>query len=272
MSDLREIIMGKKVGSTACSLSEAPRFVFHSSFTEPGAARLLGKDRPAGEESQFALAYMPDEITRDCARRMHYAAYRCSKARSEEDKHRWHQLYFRLRDKIILGNRKLIFRAVRKWTFEQNAADDLVGECYLVLIRVVAAYNPWLGIRFSTYAFTCLMRALSRNNQRSLADRLERHLSLDNLIDQHLAHPVPGENQTHHGQMLDVYLRDEHPLLSAREKTILLRRFHLVGPEETSTLEKVGEDLGISKERVRQVQATALGKLRQVMLSPAEAS
>ena len=50
--------------------------------------------------------------------------------------------------------------------------------------------------------------------------------------------------------------------LSARETTILRLRFGLSG-ESTHTLEETGKVLGITRERVRQIQERALEKLRQ---------
>ncbi len=49
--------------------------------------------------------------------------------------------------------------------------------------------------------------------------------------------------------------------LDEREKTILTARFGLNG-ERAKTLEEVGEMLGVTRERVRQVQNAALAKLR----------
>ena len=51
--------------------------------------------------------------------------------------------------------------------------------------------------------------------------------------------------------------------LSEREMTIIRAR-RLA--EETVTLESLGKSLGISKERVRQIEHEALGKLRGVLL------
>ena len=48
--------------------------------------------------------------------------------------------------------------------------------------------------------------------------------------------------------------------LSDRERTIIVRRFGLEGDQRT--LVQVGRELGISKERVRQLESRALGKLR----------
>ena len=126
---------------------------------------------------------MPDEVTRDHARRMHYAAHRLRGAKTPAEVRRWRGYYFGLRDRIVLGNRKLIYRAVRRQMAMQHRADDLIGDCHIVLIQAVAAFNPWMGIRFSTYAYTCLVRALSRQSQKHAADRLSRALSFDALPD-----------------------------------------------------------------------------------------
>jgi RNA polymerase sigma factor (sigma-70 family) len=67
-------------------------------------------------------------------------------------------------------------------------------------------------------------------------------------------------------ECLNDYLRAEHPLLTSREKTVLrLRYCHVDGRPDT--LEQVGRNLGLSKERVRQLQSAALGKLREALLA-----
>lgn len=238
------------------------RYIYHDSFRGKRDAA----DWPeAVDEAEFGAGHMPDDETRASARRMHYAAYRADTARTRTEAATWRRRYFAARDRIVLGNRKLIFRAVRQRMYQHPATDDFIGDCYLVMIRAVAAYNPWLGIRFSTYAYTCLLRALTRLARRSLADRLAQHLSLDHLLDHE---PAEAESTRTHATALrlDEFLRAEHPLLTDREKVVIRRRFRLTGPDQDATLEAVGRDLGISKERVRQVQAGALDKLRQAIL------
>jgi RNA polymerase nonessential primary-like sigma factor len=52
--------------------------------------------------------------------------------------------------------------------------------------------------------------------------------------------------------------------LSAKHREIVARRFGLQGYEST-TLEDVGKEIGLTRERVRQLQIEALGKLRRML-------
>lgn len=52
--------------------------------------------------------------------------------------------------------------------------------------------------------------------------------------------------------------------LSARQKEVIARRFGLMG-YDISTLEEVGKEIGLTRERVRQIQLEALRKLRQAV-------
>lgn len=52
--------------------------------------------------------------------------------------------------------------------------------------------------------------------------------------------------------------------LGEKQKAVVVRRFGLRG-HTTATLEEIGRELGITRERVRQIQIEALGKLRRTL-------
>lgn len=247
------------------SADRAPHYIWHESFA---CRSSLAEYDPAGApstETQSMLGHLPDDETRDIVRRMHFAAYRADRARTSAERHDWKRTYFQLRDRVVLGNRKLSFRAIRKNSLVQQMADDLIGECDIIMIRAVAAYNPWLGIRFSTYAFTCLMRGLARLSRRVAAKRLINFLPLDAAPDDDVGAPAAVPNLGGELPPFDEFFRSEHALLTHREKVVLSRRFGFNSDDRRSTLETLGADLGISKERVRQVQTSAIEKLRHAL-------
>lgn len=61
-----------------------------------------------------------------------------------------------------------------------------------------------------------------------------------------------------HGQ-----LREWLKYLADKEREVIILRFGL-GDEEPHTLEKIGQRFGMTRERIRQIEAQALGKLRYI--------
>ena len=52
--------------------------------------------------------------------------------------------------------------------------------------------------------------------------------------------------------------------LSDKQREVVIRRFGLLG-HDSSTLEEVGQEIGLTRERVRQIQVEALKRLRRVL-------
>ncbi|MDN3518411.1 RNA polymerase sigma factor RpoS [Aquisalimonas lutea] len=87
--------------------------------------------------------------------------------------------------------------------------------------------------------------------------------------DRVLLDAIPDENNPDPSAVLqdgDVYNHIDSWLeqLTEKQRAVVERRFGLHG-HERSTLEDVGRDIGVTRERVRQIQIDALRKLREVM-------
>lgn len=54
-------------------------------------------------------------------------------------------------------------------------------------------------------------------------------------------------------------------MLSEKQRQVIERRYGLNG-RELSTLEDLANELGVTRERVRQIQLEALGQLRRLLL------
>ena len=52
--------------------------------------------------------------------------------------------------------------------------------------------------------------------------------------------------------------------LNSKQREVLARRFGLLG-YEAATLEDVGVEIGLTRERVRQIQVEALKRLRDIL-------
>jgi RNA polymerase primary sigma factor len=81
-----------------------------------------------------------------------------------------------------------------------------------------------------------------------------------NLVDSTM--PPPAESISRH--LLDGELQRAFLLLTPREQTVIALRFG-IGDGESNTLSQIGKKLGVSRERVRQLEGEALMKLRALL-------
>lgn len=82
----------------------------------------------------------------------------------------------------------------------------------------------------------------------------------DAIADTHQSDPAHIVAEEHFNEHIDICLKE----LNAKQYEVLCRRFGLMGYER-GTLEEVGAALGITRERVRQIQIHALKALRDIM-------
>lgn len=83
---------------------------------------------------------------------------------------------------------------------------------------------------------------------------------VDTIADTHVSDPATLLQDSDLTTSLDHWL-DE---LTEKQREVLARRFGLRG-YEVSTLEEVGHEIGLTRERVRQIQVEALKRLRDIM-------
>ena len=168
----------------------------------------------------------------------------------------------RVRNHIIRANTRLVFSVIRKFVNPQHSFDDLLSDGIFTLIRAVDKFDTDRGFRFSTYAY----RAITSNTCRKIANRQKelsrQSTSASQLIDESLESPAPsGMNEQTWTQLNDV-LTQLIRRLDRREQLILRSRHALGSHRPTHTFQDLANRLGISKERVRQLEHRAVEKLR----------
>jgi RNA polymerase primary sigma factor len=80
---------------------------------------------------------------------------------------------------------------------------------------------------------------------------------LDFIKDEGTASPEEKSIQKNVARRISMILAT----LTPREETILRKRFG-IGEKRTHTLEELGQEFGLTRERIRQIEAKALSKLR----------
>ena len=176
-----------------------------------------------------------------------------------------------IKRRIIEANLRLVVNVARKHTLSGANLLDLVSEGNISLMRAVEKFDYSRGFRFSTFASWAITKDFARKipdqigrlgkaTKASLAN-IHREMRTEDAAD------FAAIERAH--QSLAQVIKDN---LTKREQYVIMNRFGLVGPpikKETKTLVQIGQELNLSKERIRQIELVALQKLRQ-SLSPEE--
>ncbi|WP_426745233.1 RNA polymerase sigma factor RpoS [Pseudomonas aeruginosa] len=83
---------------------------------------------------------------------------------------------------------------------------------------------------------------------------------LDTLTDDRPTDPCELLQDDDLSESIDQWLTE----LTDKQREVVIRRFGLRG-HESSTLEEVGQEIGLTRERVRQIQVEALKRLREIL-------
>jgi len=83
---------------------------------------------------------------------------------------------------------------------------------------------------------------------------------LDTIPDEHNLDPSLLLQNSDVQRHIDIWLSQ----LSEKQRAVVERRFGLYG-QEVATLEQIGNELGVTRERVRQIQLEAIKRLRQIL-------
>ena len=174
------------------------------------------------------------------------------------------------KNQIVQANLRLVVSVARKHLRPGLSLMELVSEGNLTLMRAVEGFDVHRGHRFSTYATLALMKGFARSAPQMLAARLGGTGGGDETTRRLEALPDARLDSTRQQLFDREHVRHLLSRLDDRERTVLLAHYGLGGPEAVSeTYEQVGERLGLSKQRVRQIEQSALAKLRTAVGVPA---
>jgi RNA polymerase sigma factor (sigma-70 family) len=168
---------------------------------------------------------------------------------------------------IIESNLRLVVSIAGKHTITGANLADLVSQGNVSLMHAVEKFDYTKGFRFSTYAGWAISKDFARRipGQRPPADRPAPELG--EFEEQVQPQSVDAAAVERARNDLIQVIRNN---LEQREQYIIINHFGLEGTlvkKNKKTLQQIGVDLGLSKERVRQIELEGLQKLRQ-SLSP----
>lgn len=268
-------------------------FIEHASFSEPKEAATILTATPSAPESRshrkpkapkglppyLASLYEVPLLSREqeawLFRKMNFLKFKANQIRVkiEEDPSRakttdmdeidrLQEEALAVKNQIIRANLRLVVSIAKRHVGPSNNFFELVSDGNMSLIRAVEKFDYSRGNKFSTYASWAIMKNFARTipeenyrRDRFVTGHEEMFESAaDNRSDEHEYESTQKRMQVAVKGMLD--------RLDDRERRIIISRYGLNGASE-QTLEQLGRELGITKERVRQIESRAQDKLRR---------
>ena len=267
-------------------------FIDHESFHDPKNSRAIvgpmpepadGKaprrpKAPKGLPPYLASLYEVPLLDREqemhLFRKMNYLKYQAHQLREQVDPsrartsdldeiERLQEEALSVKNQVIRANLRLVVSIAKRHVGPSNNFFELVSDGNMSLIRAVEKFDFSRGNKFSTYASWAIMKNFARTIP-------EENYRRDRFVTGHEEmFEAAADNRTDEHEYESALKRMQEAVkgmlgrLDDRERKIIVSRFGLGGASE-QTLEQLGRELGITKERVRQIESRAQDKLRRI--------
>ena len=268
------------------------KYVDHESFADSATdGRLWGPDRPeipvphyglmpevgvdsvAARRKPFALSRKDERVL---FLRYNYAKFRLSRLAEQteslsaedarEQRRIWRERARQVQEKLVHANLPLVPAMARSLESPGPEFGELMSVGYAAVLRCIETFDIARGFKFSTYACRAILSAFRRLSGKARKHRSRFPVPFDPAMEQ-----SDEVDRRHHRQRqnaidaLRVALRQNLAELSEKELQVLHERYIASDGRRPRTLPDVGEAVGLSKERVRQLEKRSLAKLRAVI-------
>jgi len=179
----------------------------------------------------------------------------------------WHRRFEHFREYLVRTNLALVLAMAKRTRLGDVDFAEVVSEGNMALIRAVDKFNVDRGFKFSTYACRAILKAFSRTSLKASKHRTRFPVEFEPDMEK-------SDWSDRKRDAVEEDCIDELKAIVSRnladlsdvEETVIRRRFNWEQKDESPlTLEEVGQIIGVTKERVRQIQNKALAKIRGVL-------
>jgi RNA polymerase sigma factor (sigma-70 family) len=173
-----------------------------------------------------------------------------------------------LKAHLINCNMRLVVSIAKQYATRTDNFSELLSDGHVSLISAVERFDYSRGTKLSTYASWAIMKNCARSIAKEKHRRRRYRTGQRDWFFEAAADPRSDEQTSlalaNEARDCVCRLLELLNFLDPREQQIIRLRTGLDSNAKRVTLEKIGKRLGITKERVRQLQSRAIRKLRNL--------
>lgn len=204
----------------------------------------------------------------------------CTPLTKEEEYELWRKYKYEgdmaARDKLISSNLKFVASIAKQYQGRGLSYADLIAEGNIGLIKGLDKFDGERGFKVISYSVwwirQTILEALAKRNASEDEDLpldYEKPLVSDDeeyqttfTDDNYITEDSGGNKEKERAEAIK-FLMD---YLNQRERNIITKYYGLDG-NKPKTLEEIGMEYGLTKERIRQIKNTSFKKMRSVALA-----
>jgi RNA polymerase primary sigma factor len=175
----------------------------------------------------------------------------------------WFRRVMRTRADLVRANLPLVLAMAKRTKIPNVEFGEVVSEGNMALLRAVEKFDVSRGFKFSTYACRAILKSFNRLATKTGRYRQRFPVEYDPEMEQSdydvNRHELERANTV---ETVRDILSQNRARLSDVERMIVIERFAISSRGKGRTLAEVGRMVGLTNERVRQIQNTALRKIR----------
>ncbi len=178
----------------------------------------------------------------------------------------WYDRAMEARADLVRANLALVLAMAKRTRIPNVDFGEVVSEGNMALLRAVEKFDAERGFKFSTYGCRAILKSFNRMATKTGQYRQRFPAEYDPAMEK-----SDYDTKRHEFQQADTIetVRDilvvNRAQLTDIERTVVMERFAMNPAGRRMTLAEVGKMVGLTNERVRQIQGCALGKLRKAL-------
>lgn len=186
------------------------------------------------------------------------------------------------KNKLLTSNLKFVVNVANHYKGRGLSMSDLVAEGNMGLLKAYDRFDPSRDVKFISYSVhwirQSIQEALEKRNGIDSDDLPKDYENQENGVDEDYIEADNTPNLVN--ELIDIYNESEYERITNQNEAInilfkglndrelfIIKSYFGIDCSKPATLEEIGSEIGLTKERVRQIKESGMKKLRSTAIT-----